>query len=647
MVKWVVKKGKFYFPSKEMKKIAFVKNEKIYKEAGENPIKFWEKLAREGISWFKTWKKTYVEKPPYFKWFVGGKLNASYNCLDRHINTWRKNKIAIIWEPDIPNEKNRILSYYDLYREVNRFANALRELGVKKGDRVTIYLPMIPEIQISMLACARIGAIHSVVFSAFSPNALKTRILDAESKVLITADGYYRRGKLINLKQSADEAIEGTSIEKVVVVKRASNEINMKEGRDFWYDEIIKKSKNYCKPEIIDSEDVLFILYSSGTTGKPKAIVHTTGGYLVQAYWTAKWNFDLHDEDIFWCTSDLGWITGHTYVCYGPFLNGTTILMHESVPDYPQPDRWWEIIEKYGVTIFYTAPTAIRMLMKYGDEWVKKHDLSSLRILGSVGEPVDKDAWLWYFNVVGNGRCPIIDTWWQTETGGNLINALPGIGPFIPTVAGRAFPGTRASVLDEKGKPVKEGERGSLVLLPPFSPGMLRGLWKDEKRYIETYWSKYGNRIYYTGDGALIENGFIKITGREDDVLKVAGHRLANAEIEDAINRHKDVIESAVIGMPDPIKGEVPLALVILRKDVTPNEQLTNELIKLVEKEIGPIARPAKIIYVDDLPKTRSGKIMRRILKRLIKKEDLGDLSTLANPECVEKLKEILVSQNL
>lgn len=642
-MKWVVKRNGIYWPSKEIKKTAWISDEKIYKEGERNPIKFWENLAKKGITWFKPWRKTYVEKPPYFRWFVGGKINASYNCLDRHVETWRKNKAAIIWEPDSPEEKNRVLTYYELYREVNKFANALKSLGVKRGDRVTIYLPMIPEVQIAMLACTRIGAIHSVVFSAFSPHALKIRILDASAKILITADGYYRRGKVINLKQQADEALEGTTVEKVIVVKRTGNEVQMKENRDYWWYELTKNVETYCKPEVMDAEDILFILYTSGTTGIPKGIIHTTGGYLTQAYWTARWDFDLHDEDIFWCTSDIGWITGHTYACYGPLLNGATMLIHEGVPDYPQPDRWWEIVEKYGVTVFYTAPTAIRMLMRYGDEWVKKHNLSCLRILGTVGEPIDRDAWLWYFNIVGGSRCPIIDTWWQTETGGTLINALPGIGPFIPTVAGRSFPGTRLAVVDEKGKITKPGQIGSLVQLPPFAPGMLRGIWKNPKRYIETYWSQYGNKIYYTGDGAFIDRlGRIRITGREDDVLKVAGHRLSNAEIEDALNSHEAVVESAVIGRPDPIKGEVPLGLVILKEGLKPCEELTRELIELVSKKISPIAKPAKIVYVDDLPKTRSGKIMRRILKRLIRKEELGDLSTLANPESVERIKEIL-----
>jgi len=639
--KWIVKRKGIYYPSDNMKKIAWISDEKIYKDAGKNPIKFWGKLAKEGIVWFKTWRKTYVEKLPNFKWFVGGKLNASYNCLDRHIETWRKDKVAIIWESDLPEKKSRVLTYYDIYREVNKFANVLKSLGVKKGDRVSIYLPMVPEVQIAMLACSRIGAIHSVVFSAFSPAALKVRLTSAGSKILITADGYYRRGKLIDLKSWADEGIGNTQIKKMIVVKRAGNKVKMKEGRDFWWHELMKNSKYYCKPETMDSEDTLFLLHTSGTTGIPKGVQHSTGGYITQAYWTAKWIFDLHDEDIFWCTSDIGWITGHTYACYGPLLIGATMVIHEGVPDYPQPDRWWEIIEKYDVSVFYTAPTVIRMLVRYGDEWIKKHDLSSLRILGTVGEPIDRDAWFWYFNIVGGGRCPVIDTWWQTETGGALISALPGIGPFIPTVAGKSFPGINHAVLDEKGKIIKAGEKGSLVQLPPFAPGMLRGIWKNTEKYVETYWSKYGKKIYYTGDGAFAEKGFIRITGREDDVLKVAGHRLSNAEIEDALNSHEDVVESAVIGMPDPIKGEVPLGLVVLKKDVKPTDELSDELVSLVAKKISSIAKPSKIVYVDDLPKTRSGKIIRRILKKLVRGEsDLGDLSTLANPECVEAIKK-------
>ena len=641
--KWIVKKKGVYWPSKAMKKRAWVNSEKIYKEAEKNPIKFWEKLAREGITWFKKWKKAYVENPPYFKWFVGGKLNASFNCLDRHLEK-RKNKVAIFWEPEPKNERPRVLTYYELYREVNKFANVLKKLGVKKGDRVTIYLPLIPEAQISMLACARIGAIHSVVFSAFSSEALKTRILDAEPKVLITADGYYRKGRVINLKEKADKALEEAKVKKVVVVKRAGNKVSWTKGRDLWWHELMKNAKDYCKPAEMKSEDTLFILYTSGTTGKPKGVIHDTGGYLTQAYWTAKWDFDLHDDDIFWCTSDVGWITGHTYCCYGPLANGATILIYEGALDYPELDRWCEIIDKYGVTVFYTAPTAIRMFARYDGKLVAKHDLSSLRILGSVGEVINKEAWLWFFEEVGKKRCPIIDTWWQTETGGTLINSLPGIGPFIPTVAGRSFPGTRHEVLDENGKPCKPYKEGNLVQLPPFAPGMLRGVWKNPKRYVKTYWSQYGLRIYFTSDGAWKDkNGLFRLTGRVDDVMKVAGHRISTGEMEDAITRHPAIAECAVVSMPHEIKGETPVAFVILKPAFKPSEKLIKEVVKQVEKYIGPIARPSKVFFVDDLPKTRSGKIIRRILKKLLRKEKkLGDLSTLANPESVEKIRKLI-----
>jgi len=442
-------------------------------------------------------------------------------------------------------------------------------------------------------------------------------------------------------KRQVDEGVKDTAVEKVVVVKRAGLNVEMKEGRDFWWHELIEKADSYCEPEVMDSEDPLFILYTSGTTGKPKGVVHHTGGYATQAYWTTKWDFDLHDEDILWCTADIGWITGHTYACYGPLLCGATMVTYEGAPDYPALDRFWQIIEKYGITIFYTAPTAIRMFMMFGEEWVKKHDLSSLRILGTVGEPIDRDAWMWYFKNIGGGRCPIIDTWWQTETGGTLINALPGIGPFIPTVAGRPFPGVKREILDDEGKPSREG---NLVICNPFPPGMLRGIFKDPKRYKEQYWSRFGDSYYTTGDGAKIidEMGNTRITGRVDDVMKVAGHRLANAEVEDALNRHEAVIESAVVAAPDPIKGEVPIAFVVLEKGYTPSDELTNQLIKQVERIIGPTARPKKIVYVSDLPKTRSGKIMRRIIKKLIAKEPVGDITTLMNPESVEELRKII-----
>ena len=643
-VKWVREDpdNKFMFwPTDEMKKRAWVGDSSIYEEAAKDPVAFWAARAKEGLEWIQPWTETYHWDPPYYKWFVNGKINASYNALDRHVNSWRRNKAAIIWEPEPTNEPNRILTYNDLYREVNKFANALRSLGVKKGDRVGIYLPMIPEVQIAMLACARIGAAHSVVFSAFSGESLRSRMQDAEAEVLVTADGYYRRGKVVDLKANADIGVENTKIEHVIVVRRAGNQINMVEGRDLWWHELTAKASAHCKPEPMDSEDMLFTLYTSGTTGKPKGIVHHTGGYLTVALWTSKWDFDLHDDDIFWCTADIGWITGHTYACYGPLLNGATILVYEGALNYPEVDRWWEIVEKYGVTIFYTAPTAIRMILRWGEEWPKKHDLSSLRLLGTVGEPINQDAWMWYFNHIGGGRCPVIDTWWQTETGATLINSLPGIGPFIPTVAGRSFPGTTHDILDEAGHPVKLGEGGYLVQKSPFAPGMLRGVYKDPERYKAQYWSIYGQETYYTSDGAIWwdKMGNIRLTGRVDDVMKVAGHRLSTAEVENALTQHASVAECAVVAAPHDVKGEVPIAFVVLKGGIAASPELEKELTNQVVKIIGPTAKPERIVLTDALPKTRSGKIMRRILKALVKGETVGDVTTLMNPETVEDLK--------
>lgn len=643
-IKWVKEdpNNKFVFwPTEEMKKRAWVSDELIYKEAAKDPVAFWAAKAKEGLDWFKPWTDDYQWNPPYYKWFVNGKINASYNALDRHVKTWRKNKAAIIWEPEPTNEPSRVLTYSDLYREVNKFANVLKSLGVKKGDRVGIYLPMIPEVQIAMLACSRIGAVHSVVFSAFSGESLRSRMQDAEARVLVTADGYYRRGKVVNLKAGADIGAQDTKIEHVVVVKRAGNEVNMKDGRDLWWHELMARAPLYCEPEPMDSEDMLFTLYTSGTTGSPKGIVHNIGGYLTVALLTSKWDFDLHDEDIFWCTADIGWITGHTYACYGPLLNGSTTLIYEGSLDYPGFDRWWEIVEKHGVTVFYTAPTAIRMILGWGEEWPRRHDLGSIRLLGTVGEPINQDAWMWYFKHIGGERCPVIDTWWQTETGATLINSLPGIGPFIPTVAGRSFPGTTHDIVDETGKPVKIGEGGYLIQKSPFAPGMIRGVFKDPERYKTQYWSVYGDKIYYTSDGAIRwdEMGNIRLTGRVDDVMKVAGHRLSTAEVENALTQHAAVAECAVVAAPHDIKGEVPVAFVVLKQGVNPSATLESELLQQVVKVIGPTAKPEKIVLTDSLPKTRSGKIMRRILKALVKGENVGDITTLMNPEAVEELK--------
>ncbi|MEM5829431.1 MAG: acetate--CoA ligase [Candidatus Aenigmatarchaeota archaeon] len=645
MDSWVVKKGELYWPSDKMKKHAWISDKRIYEDAYKDPVKFWESLA-EQLFWFKKWEKAFVHQPPYFKWFCDGKINITSNIFEKNPNWGKiKNKPAIIWEPEPIEENPRILTYGELFKQVNKTANALKKLGVKKGDVVGIYLPMIPEAIVSMLACARIGAVHTVVFSAFSPEALRVRLQMTEARFLITADGYYRRGKIINLKENADEGVKETNVEKVVVVKRIGNQVAWNPERDFWWHELIEKESEECEAEIMDSEDLLFILYTSGSTGKPKGCCHVCGGYTVQAYWTGKWIFDFHENDLLWCTSDLGWITGHTYVCYSPLLNGITTLIFEGSLDYPSPERWAEIIEKYKVTIFYTAPTAIRMFEKMNGKVAKNYKFKSLRLLGSVGEVIDEGAWNWYFENVGKRKCIIVDTWWQTETGGILITPLPGIGPFKPTFTGLPFPGIRVDILDEEGKPCQVNQVGNLVILPPFSPGMFRGIYRDPEKYDESYFSKYGKEVYLAGDGAFRdENNLIRITGRIDDVLKVAGHRLSNAEIENAINLHEAVVESAVVGMPDEIKGEVPIAFVVLKAGFRPSEKLSSELIELVVKKIGPIAKPAKIIYVQDLPKTRSGKIMRRIMKNLIKKEETGDISTLANPESVEKLKEIISS---
>ncbi len=643
-MKWVIeerKKGKkLFWPSAEMRRKAWISNASIYAEAEKNPIAFWEKLAKQGLKWYKPWKKAYVEKPPFFRWFVGAKLNASYNCLDRHLPE-KKDKIALVWIPEPTREKEKKITYQQLYKEVNKAANVLKELGIRKGDRVGIYLPMIPEAIVAMLACARIGAMHSVVFSAFSAAALKMRLIDAKAKLLITVDGYYRRGKLIELKKSADEAVRGTAVKKVLVVKRAGNKVIWKKHDRWWHSELAKAA-SYCEPTEMKGEDPLFILYTSGTTGKPKGVVLGTAGYCVQAYWTTLWDFDLHDDDKLWCTADIGWITGHTYVCYGPLLCGSSSLFYEGAPDFPNAGRWWKIIEKHKIAVLYTAPTALRMFMLYGEKWPRKYDLSSLRILGTVGEPIDEDTWFWYFRNIGKNRCPIIDTWWQTETGGTLINALPGIGPFISTVAGRSFPGIRHAVINEKGKKLQAGKIGFLVQERPFAPGMLQGIWKDPYRYKETYFKEFGNKLYFTGDGAFIDKQKnFRLTGRVDDVLKVAGHRLSTAELENAIDEHTAVDECAVVPKPHAIKGEVPIAFVVLKKG-KPSIQLEKELIGKVEKAIGPTARPSAIYFVEDLPKTRSGKIMRRILKSLLRKEKLGDLSTLQNPECIAKIKKVL-----
>ncbi len=639
----MIKKGNLYYPSADFKKKALLNSKSIYREAKKNPIKFWEKLAGE-IKWKKKWKKSFLHKPPYFKWFSGGKLNITESCLDENLKN-DKNKIALIWESEDVNEKPRYFSYYDLYREVNRLANGLKKMGVKKGDKIGIYLPMVPEVVIAMLACARIGAVHSVVFSAFSSKALQVRLKDTEAKILITADGYYRRGSVINLKNNADEGVKKTKVEKMIVVKRMGNKIKWKKERDLWWEDVIDRKGIHCEAESMDSEDDLFILYTSGSTGKPKGVVHTVGGYSVQSKFTGKWIFDLKSDDIFWSMADVGWITGHTYSIYSPLLNGITFVIFEGAPDWPKPNRWCQIIEKYGVTTFYTAPTAIRMFQTLDPKILEEYSLESLQLLGSVGEPIDQSSWEWYFNKVGNKKCPIVDTWWQTETGGVLITSLPGIGPFKPTFTGLPFPGVNFDVLDDKGKSCKANVQGNLVIFPPYSPGLLRGVYKNHKKYLDTYWSQYplagsnkASKIYFTSDIAYRDkNGLIRVLGRSDDVIKVAGHRLSTAEMEDVVSKINSVSECAVIGIKHEIKGEVPVVFVVTSKK---QDDIEKKVIEAIKKDIGPIAFPQKIFVVEDLPKTRSGKIMRRILRKLFTGEDLGDLSTLANAESVDKIRK-------
>jgi len=621
-------------PPKDFVRHANVNTPSIYKDAAKNPARFWERFARE-LHWFKPWKKALDWKVPHAKWFVGGKLNVSYNCLDRHIETARRTKAALIWEGE-PGD-TRTLTYWDLYREVNRFAAALKRRGVKKGDRITIYMPMVPETAIAMLACTRIGAPHSVIFGGFAPDAVKERIHDAESTVLITADGGWRRGSIVPLKKNVDEALrECPEVKTVIVLKRTGQEIAMEPGRDIWWDEFVKDAPAHCPAEKMDAEDMLYLLYTSGSTGKPKGIVHTTGGYLTGVYATTKLVFDLHDTDVYWCTADIGWVTGHSYVIYGPLANGATTVMYEGTPDFPDKDRFWRIVEKHGVTICYTAPTAIRTFMRWGEEYPKRCDLSSLRLLGSVGEPINPEAWVWYWKVIGGGRCPVVDTWWQTETGQILITPLPGITTLKPGSATRPFPGIEAEVVDDKGKPAKAGY---LVLKKPW-PGMLRGIYRDPQRFVAQYWSRYPG-IYFTGDGAKIDDeGYFWLLGRVDDVMNVSGHRVSTMEVESALVDHPLVAEAAVIGRPHEIKGQAIAAFVTIKDGNKGTKELMEEIKAHVTKRIGALARPDDLIWAADLPKTRSGKIMRRLLRDIAEGKALGDTTTLADPAVVTRLKE-------
>ena len=610
----------------------------VYEEAAKDPEGFWAKFAEE-LHWFKKWDKVLEWDPPYAKWFQGGKINVSYNCLDRHVATARRNKAALIWEGE-PGDR-QVYTYWDLYREVCKFANALKSLGLKKGDRVTIYLPMVPELPIAMLACARLGAPHSVVFGGFSSESLRDRINDSEAKILITADGGFRRGRVVPLKENADEAVKGApTTEKVIVVRRTGTaDDQMNPDTDIWWHDLMEGQSQVCPAEPLDSEDILYLLYTSGTTGKPKGIVHTTAGYLLGTYATTKWIFDLKEDDVYWCTADIGWVTGHSYIVYGPLSNGATSIMYEGTPDYPDRDRFWSIVEKYGVTVFYTAPTAIRTFMRWGTEYPAKHDLGSLRLLGSVGEPINPEAWMWYWEHVGRSNCPVVDTWWQTETGMILISPLPGLTTLKPGSATRPFPGIDAEVVDEAGNAVDLGQGGYLVLKKPW-PAMLRNIYGDPERFVQQYWSRYPG-IYFTADGCKRDDeGYFWLLGRVDDVINVSAHRISTMEVESALVDHTAVAEAASIGRTDDVKGQAVVAFVTLKEEVPASEELMVELKQHVAGKIGSIARPDDIYFTAELPKTRSGKIMRRLLRDVAEGRALGDTTTLADPAVVEALKE-------
>ncbi|MFO7320114.1 MAG: acetate--CoA ligase [Chloroflexota bacterium] len=623
--------SELYMPDEEIVRNAYVQDyEALYAEAQQNLEEFWAKQA-EKLHWFQKWDRVLDRsQAPFFKWFVGAKTNIVYNALDRHVKTWRKNKVALIFEGE-PGDQ-RSYSYWRLWKETNKFANVLRSMGVKKGDRVTIYMGRTPELIIAMLACAKIGAIHSVIYGGFSEQAIADRIEDAQSRLLITSDGAWLRGNIVRLKDIADEAVKRSPvIETVIVVKRTGHEIHMEQGRDYWYHDLMSlpiASPN-CESEVMDAEDPLFILYTSGTTGKPKGVLHTHGGYQVYVSSTLQWVFDIKDEDRYWCAADPGWITGHSYIVYGPLILGATSLLYEGAPAYPYPNRWWRLIEEYGITILYTAPTAIRGLMRFGDAWPNRHNLSSLRLLGSVGEPINPEAWRWYYRVIGKERCPIMDTWWQTETGGFMISPVPSVA-LKPGSATRPLPGIDVDVVDDQGVPCPPGVDGNLVVKQPW-PGMLRTVYGDPDRYVQQYWSQYADKGWYlTGDSARKdEDGYIWVIGRNDDVIKVSGYRLGTAEIESGLVSHEAVAEAAVIGVPDQVRGNVIYAYCILRSGYQPSDRLREELKEHIRHEVGPIAVPAKIEFTDTLPKTRSGKIMRRVLRARALGMPEGDLSTL------------------
>ena len=611
--------------------------ERLRAEAHADPEAFWARMAEE-LHWFKKWDTVLKWDPPHAEWFGGGKINISYNCLDRHLSTWRRNKAALIWEGE-PGE-TRTYTYQQLHTEVCKFANVLKHAGINRGDRVALYMPLIPELAISMLACARIGATHSVVFGGFSSSALVDRINDASCKLVVTADGGWRRGNEVKLKAAVDEALKETpSVTACIVVRRTGSQQEMQDGRDFWWHDLMETVETECAAEELDSEHPLYILYTSGTTGKPKGILHTTAGYLLQTHLTTKWVFDLKDEDLYWCTADIGWVTGHSYVVYGPLSNGATVLMYEGAPNFPEPDRFWSMIEKHRVNIFYTAPTAIRAFIKWGDSWPLKHDLSSLRLLGTVGEPINPEAWMWYHRTIGKERCPIVDTWWQTETGAIMITPLPGATPTKPGSGTKPFPGIDADIMSRDGKSVGPKEGGYLVIKRPW-PGMLRTIWGDDERYKQQYWSQI-DQIYFAGDGARRDaDGYFWIMGRIDDVINVSGHRLGTAEIESALVSHATVAEAAVVARPDELKGSGIVAFVTLEGSQTPSDALNQELRAHVVKEIGALARPDEIRFTDALPKTRSGKIMRRLLREIATSGTVaGDVTTLEDFSVLEKLR--------
>jgi acetyl-CoA synthetase len=620
--------------------------QKLYDEAAADPAAFWAKLAKEELDWFQPWERVLDWQPPFAKWFVGGKINISHNCLDRHLTTERRNKAALIWEGE-PGD-SRTLTYAQLHREVCQMANVLKDMGVRKGDRVGLYMPMIPEAAVAMLACARIGAAHTVVFGGFSAEALRDRLNDAQAKVVITADGGFRKDKPMGLKSAVDEALQNNSVPSVtnvLVVQRTKQAVDWTAGRDVWWHDVQPTASANCPAEPMDSEDLLFILYTSGTTGKPKGVVHTTGGYNLYTHMTFKWTFDIKETDVYWCTADVGWITGHSYIVYGPLSNGATSLMYEGAPRPSNPGCFWDVVEKYGVNIFYTAPTAIRAFMKMGDELPKARDLSSLRILGTVGEPINPEAWMWYRKVIGGDRCPIVDTWWQTETGGFMLTPLPGATPTKPGSATKPFPGILADVVDTEGNPVGANEGGYLVIKHPW-PSMMRTVYGDDDRFRRTYWEhippKDGKYLYFAGDGARKdEDGYFWVMGRTDDVLNVSGHRLGTMEIESALVSHPAVAEAAVVGRKDELKGEDVYAFVTLDSTYQASDELKAELKQHVVKEIGAIARPGEIQFTDALPKTRSGKIIRRFLRNLASGEDVvGDTTTMEDQSVLEKLRQ-------